>query len=102
MRTSRPCGFPLRCHSSRYSDAKYGCISSFPWLLSWQGYEATRILNQKYPDNIRPAIVALTANATQADKERSLEAGMEWHISKPILPDMLAEVLGSIKPKRST
>jgi len=71
------------------------------WLLSWQGYEAMRILKQKYPDNI-PAIVALTANATQADKERSLEAGMEGHISKPILPDMLAEVLGSIKPKRST
>ena len=102
MRTSRSCGFTLRCYSSRYSDAEYGCISSLSWLLLWQGYEATRILKQQYPDNIRPAIVALTANATQADKDRSLEAGMDGHISKPIRPNMLAEVLGSIKPKRST
>jgi CheY-like chemotaxis protein len=59
-------------------------------------------LKEKYPDNIRPTIIALTANATQADKERSLEAGMDGHISKPILPNILAEVMGSIKPKRGT
>ena len=44
--------------------------------------------------------MALTANATSSDKERSLEAGMDGHISKPILPDLLASVLASVKPKR--
>ena len=44
--------------------------------------------------------MALTANATSSDKERALEAGMDAHIAKPILPDLLAEVLGSVKPKR--
>ena len=55
---------------------------------------------QKYDSSIRPALVALTANATSSDKERSMEAGMDAHISKPILPDLLADILASIRRKR--
>jgi CheY-like chemotaxis protein len=44
-------------------------------------------------------LVALTANATSSDKERSMMAGMNEHLSKPILPDSLAEVLSSVRQK---
>lgn len=50
---------------------------------------------------MRPMLVALTANATSSDKERALEGGMDAHIAKPILPDLLAEVLASVRPKRA-
>jgi len=60
----------------------------------------TRILREQYGDNIRPALVALTANATRGDEIKSLDAGMDAHLPKPILPERLAAVLSSVKPKR--
>jgi two-component system sensor histidine kinase/response regulator len=42
----------------------------------------------------------MTANASQADRERCLEAGMDEHISKPIDPDQLYHTLSVwLKPK---
>jgi len=38
-------------------------------------------------------VLAMTANATVADRKRSLEAGMNEHIAKPIRPQVLFEAL---------
>lgn len=52
------------------------------------GYEAsTRI--KALPDFKNTPIVAVTANALQGDKERSLIAGCEGYIVKPIDPDTI-------------
>ena len=48
------------------------------------GLEATRQIVDKYPENIRPYIIALTANAMHGDRERCLAAGMNDYVSKPI------------------
>ena len=47
-------------------------------------------------------IIALTAHAMMEDRRRSLEAGMDDHVSKPIDSDTIAEVLGMyIEPQVS-
>ena len=59
------------------------------------GFEAARRMRQFERDNDRSptAIVALTANALEGDRERSLAAGMTDHLAKPYRDDELAEVL---------
>ena len=47
------------------------------------GYDATKAIREMYPDRHIP-IIALSANAFAEDKQKSLEAGMDDHIEKPI------------------
>jgi signal transduction histidine kinase/DNA-binding response OmpR family regulator len=60
------------------------------------GIEATRLIRQEWAADECPRIVALTANAMDADRVRCLEAGMDDYLSKPIRPDELARVLASV------
>ncbi|MCB9877761.1 MAG: response regulator [Planctomycetes bacterium] len=54
------------------------------------GIEATRRICDR-DAAARPAIVALTANVMQGDRERCLEAGMDGYLSKPLrLADLQA------------
>ena len=48
------------------------------------GYEATKAIRAMYPDKKIP-IIALSANAFEEDRMKSLEAGMNAHIAKPIV-----------------
>jgi CheY-like chemotaxis protein len=43
-------------------------------------------------------IIAMTANAMSGDRERSLDAGMNDHLTKPINPDTLSAVLSRWMP----
>jgi PAS domain S-box-containing protein len=59
------------------------------------GFEATRTIREKEAESKSPAmpVIALTASAMQADRERCLRAGMSDFIAKPVQPKELAEVL---------
>jgi len=57
------------------------------------GLEATRVVRQRYPLNLQPRIVAMTANAMQGDREICLEAGMDDYVSKPIQVKELVSAL---------
>jgi len=50
------------------------------------GLEATKVIRgmESRPDGNRIPIVAMTANAFEEDVKKSLEAGMNGHLSKPI------------------
>jgi len=68
------------------------------------GLEATRRIRQDEKYKSLP-IVAMTAHAMAGDKDKSLEAGMNDHITKPIDPTILCQTLeqwlnirGSDKP----
>jgi len=61
------------------------------------GYEATRRIRASSHRDI--AIVALTANAMEGDRERCLEAGMDDYLSKPTRPADLAAVLKKFTPR---
>ena len=58
------------------------------------GLEATeRIRASKRPDSGSVPIVAMTANAFDEDVQRSLQAGLNAHLSKPVEPDHLYQTL---------
>jgi len=60
------------------------------------GGDHYRIPNTEYPI----PIIAMTAHAMAGDEEKSLQAGMNAHVAKPIDPDQLfTTLLNWIKPK---
>lgn len=59
------------------------------------GYEATRRIRsaKSAVRNHQIPVVALTASATQEDRNRCMRAGMNDHLSKPLAPEALASML---------
>ncbi len=56
------------------------------------GVTATRMLRENHGTEVLP-IVAMTANAMQADRDRCLQAGMNGFVTKPLEPDVLWQAL---------
>ena len=64
------------------------------------GLEATRRIRAlDRPDAKSVPIIALTANAFDEDVQRSLQAGLNAHLSKPVQPESLYETLESLIPE---
>lgn len=68
-------------------------------LLDWRmpemdGLEATKTIRKlERPDSKTVPIIAMTANAFDEDVQRSLQAGMNAHLSKPVEPERLYRTL---------
>ncbi|MEO6022703.1 MAG: ATP-binding protein, partial [Burkholderiales bacterium] len=61
------------------------------------GYEAARrIRQQREAEGL--VLVALTGWGQDEDKRRSLEAGFDFHLIKPVDPDVLEKLLDSLAP----
>lgn len=64
------------------------------------GLEATRRIRKlDRPDARSIPIIAMTANAFEDDVKKTLEAGMDAHLAKPIEPQRLYDVLGELIEK---
>ena len=62
------------------------------------GYEAARaIRNADESGKASIPIIALSANAFEEDRLRSMDAGINAHVSKPVNMDELAEIIRHIK-----
>ncbi len=61
------------------------------------GYTAARAIRQ-LPDHVDLPVVAMTAHAMAEDRNRCLAAGMNAHITKPLLVEDLRAVLGRFLP----
>lgn len=66
-------------------------------LPEMDGLEATRTIRALDREDAEDIpIIALTANAFDEDVQRSLQAGLNAHLSKPVQPDVLFETLESL------
>ena len=62
---------------------------------------ARRIRTSGRPDARGIPIIALTANAFDEDTKKSMESGMNGHLSKPIQIDRMLELLGKcLRPQK--
>jgi CheY-like chemotaxis protein len=57
------------------------------------GMEATRVIKSRISLERRPRIVALTANATEEDRQACLAAGVDDYLSKPVTAEKLMGAL---------
>lgn len=65
------------------------------------GLTATRTIRaMDRPDAKTIPIIAMTANVFDEDVERSLQAGMNAHLSKPVEPEKLYETMGKLMNTR--
>ncbi len=72
----------------------YSAILMDVRMPEMDGLEATeRIRSLDRPDGGTIPIIALTANAFDEDVQRSLQAGMNAHLSKPVEPEFLYQTL---------
>jgi CheY-like chemotaxis protein len=56
------------------------------------GYEAARRIRQ-LPLRVPPRLIALTANGSDADRQRSRQEGFERRLVKPVDPEQLCAIL---------
>ena len=59
------------------------------------GYEAALAIRNRENPNCDVPIIALTASAIQADRDRAFQCGMNGFLSKPITPGQLSDLLGT-------
>ena len=77
-------------HGMNYYDAILMDIN----MPVMNGYEATKTIRSLQDDGHPVVIIALSANALEEDKQKSLAVGMDAHIAKPI---KVAELVGALK-----
>jgi len=70
----------------------YDCVLMDVQMPVMDGYTATRKIREN-SNYTGLSVLAMTANATMEDRERSLESGMNEHLAKPINPQVLFEAL---------
>ncbi|MDQ6992524.1 MAG: PAS domain S-box protein [Mariprofundus sp.] len=63
------------------------------------GFEATQLIRNDPQYNTMP-IIAMTARAMRGDREKSLAAGMDDHVNKPIQLDVLMDTLYRLLPDK--
>ena len=60
------------------------------------GIDATKAIRAlERPDAATVPIIAMTADAFEEEKKKTLEAGMNYHLSKPINPKTLYNILSN-------
>lgn len=59
------------------------------------GYDVARTLRERY-GSARPALIAVTGRAGEADRQQARAAGFEHHVAKPYEPRALLRLIGEL------
>jgi CheY-like chemotaxis protein len=68
-------------------------------LPNLDGYEVARRIRARR--GARPILVAITGYGQADDRRRALEAGFDAHLTKPVVPDHLVEILATLTRQRA-
>ena len=68
---------------------RYDLILMDCQMPNMDGFEATRLIRSEDNLNKDTPIIAVTANAMEADRMRCLNAGMNDYLKKPVKPNMI-------------
>jgi two-component system sensor histidine kinase/response regulator len=83
---------------ARVQQQHYDAVLMDMQMPIMDGLEATRRI-RALPGLDKMPIIAMTANAMTEDRQRCLDAGMNDHVAKPIVPATLSNVLETWLPK---
>ena len=87
---------------SNHPEGYYDAILMDMQMPEMDGLEATRVIRaMDRADAKAIPIIALTANAFDEDVQRSMQAGLNAHLSKPVQPETLFETLETLIPAES-
>lgn len=85
----------------QFKKEKYDLILMDCQLPILDGYQATKAIRKLEEGKARTPIVALTAYALATDVKKSIRAGMDTHISKPIDKNKLIEIVEKLTSNSS-
>ena len=81
----------------RHEPGYYDAILMDMRMPEMDGLEATRTIRSLQREDAKTIpIIALTANAFDEDVQRSMQAGLNAHLSKPVEPEILFETLENL------
>ena len=82
---------------SKHPEGYYDAVLMDMRMPEMDGLEATRLIRASgRSDSESIPIIALTANAFDEDVQRSMQAGLNAHLSKPVQPEILYETLETL------
>lgn len=91
----------IACERVLDSGEHYDAILMDVQMPEMDGIEATARIRQEWPADRLP-ILAMTAHAYEAERQRCFDAGMNDHIPKPVVPALLISKLDRwLKPRPS-
>lgn len=82
----------IACERLEAGDVTYAAVLMDVQMPEMDGVAATRRIRQSWPAEALP-IIAMTAHAYEEDRQRCLDAGMNDHVSMPVDPPILLQVL---------
>jgi CheY-like chemotaxis protein len=91
VRTARDGAETLTCLSSWLPDVILMDIG----LPDMEGYEVARRISETYMRH-KPKLIALTGFGQADDERRAYDAGFDLHLTKPVAPEDLSEVLAAL------
>lgn len=65
------------------------------------GIDTAKILSTHTNQSLRPYIIAMTANASPADRENCIASGMDEYISKPFRKEEIADLINGYLSKKN-